>query len=156
MADIGRRFFLFAYAVCFSFAYLGLTTGTGHLFVRSVQMTMIAAALAKGDRPGTLELLGVAAALPVWCILSCQGVRSAAFKSLLMAAAGAAWGFYTLRGKQSKDRWRRPREISSGSADDGYCRDTFRWVFAAIGRGVVWRFVGSTGVRRGYSFGTRL
>ena len=98
-------FFLFAYAVCFSFAYLGLTTGTGALILfGSVQMTMIAAALAKGDRPGTLELLGVAAAFAGLVYLVLPGLSAPPLSNaLLMAAAGAAWGFYTLRGKQSKD-----------------------------------------------------
>ena len=98
-------FFLFAYAVCFSFAYLGLTTGTGALILfGSVQMTMIAVALAKGDRPGTLELLGVAAAFAGLVYLVLPGLSAPPLSNaLLMAAAGAAWGFYTLRGKQSKD-----------------------------------------------------
>src|SRR5947209_17338425 len=35
-------FFLFAYAICFSFAYLGLTAGTGALILfGAVQLTMI-------------------------------------------------------------------------------------------------------------------
>ena len=49
-------FFLFAYAVCFSFAYLSLTAATGALILfSSVQLTMIATALFKGKRPGALE-----------------------------------------------------------------------------------------------------
>ena len=98
-------FFLFAYAICFSFAYLGLTTGTGALILfGSVQMTMIAAALAKGDRPGMLELIGVAVAFAGLVYLVLPGLSAPALiSSLLMAAAGAAWGFYTLRGKGSGD-----------------------------------------------------
>src|SRR3982750_1947520 len=39
-------FFLFAYAICFSFAYLGLTAGTGALILfGSVQLTMILVAV---------------------------------------------------------------------------------------------------------------
>lgn len=98
-------FFLFAYAICFSFAYLGLTTGTGALILfGSVQMTMIAAALVKGDRPGPLELLGVAVAFGGLVYLVFPGLAAPPLvSSLLMAAAGAAWGFYTLRGKGSTD-----------------------------------------------------
>src|SRR5262245_1952325 len=52
-------FFLFAYAVCFSFAYINLTTGTGALILfGSVQATMIIFALLKGERPQILEWLG--------------------------------------------------------------------------------------------------
>ena len=39
-------FFLFAYAICFSFAYIGLTAASGALILfSSVQFTMIATAL---------------------------------------------------------------------------------------------------------------
>ncbi|HMQ05568.1 MAG TPA: DMT family transporter [Pyrinomonadaceae bacterium] len=98
-------FFLFAYAIFFSFAYLGLTTGTGALILfGSVQMTMIAAASAKGERPGRLELFGIAAAFGGLVYLVFPGLTAPPLvSSLLMAAAGAAWGFYTLRGKGSTD-----------------------------------------------------
>ncbi|MDH3530253.1 MAG: EamA family transporter, partial [Acidobacteriota bacterium] len=56
-------FFLFAYAVCFSFAYNGLTTATGALILfGAVQLTMFAASILKGVRPGVLEWFGLAAA----------------------------------------------------------------------------------------------
>lgn len=98
-------FFLFAYAICFSFAYLGLTTGTGALILfGSVQMTMIAAALMKGDRLRMLELIGLAVAFAGLVYLVLPGLSAPPLiSSLLMAAAGAAWGFYTLRGKGSGD-----------------------------------------------------
>src|SRR5215203_2750150 len=98
-------FFLFAYAVCFSFAYLGLTTATGALILFSaVQFTMIAVALIRDDRPGPLEWVGLLAALGGLVYLVFPGLSSPPlFASLLMAAAGMAWGFYTLRGKGSTD-----------------------------------------------------
>jgi drug/metabolite transporter (DMT)-like permease len=98
-------FFLFAYAICFSFAYLGLTAGTGALILfGSVQMTMIAVAIIKGERPRVLEWLGLATALGGLVYLVFPGLTSPPLQaSLLMAAAGAAWGFYTLRGKGSAD-----------------------------------------------------
>ncbi|MGD9564211.1 MAG: DMT family transporter [Pyrinomonadaceae bacterium] len=98
-------FFLFAYAICFSFAYLGLTTGTGALILfGSVQMTMIAASIFRGDRPGALELAGVFVALGGLAYLVLPGLSAPSLaSSLLMAAAGAAWGFYTLRGRGSSD-----------------------------------------------------
>src|SRR5687768_14278997 len=78
-------FFLFAYAICFSFAYLGLTTGTGALILfGSVQMTMIAAALVKGDRPGMLELIGVAVAFTGLVYLVLPGLSAPPLASSLL------------------------------------------------------------------------
>lgn len=105
LGNWASAFFLFAYAVCFSFAYLGLTAGTGALVLfGSVQMTMIAASIVKGDRPGALEFAGVAVAFGGLVYLMLPGLASPPLvSSLLMAAAGAAWGFYTIRGRSSSD-----------------------------------------------------
>ena len=96
-------FFLFAYAVCFSFAYVNLTTGTGALVLfGSVQATMIFVALIKGERPKIVEWLGLIFALGGLIYLVFPGLSSPPFfSSALMAIAGIAWGFYTLRGKGS-------------------------------------------------------
>lgn len=96
---------LFAYAICFSFAYLGLTAGTGALILfGSVQMTMIAVTLFRGERPRPLEWLGLVAAVGGLVYLVFPGLASPPLNcSLLMAAAGASWGIYTLRGKGSTD-----------------------------------------------------
>lgn len=96
-------FFLFAYAICFSFAYINLTTGTGALILfGSVQATMIISALAGGERPRILEWIGLFAALSGLVYLVFPGLAAPPlFSSLLMAFAGVAWGFYTLRGKGS-------------------------------------------------------
>jgi drug/metabolite transporter (DMT)-like permease len=98
-------FFLFAYAICFSFAYLGLTTATGALILfGSVQMTMIIVALFRGEPPGALEWLGLGVALGGLVYLVFPGLSSPPIvSSLLMAAAGIAWGFYTLRGRGGND-----------------------------------------------------
>lgn len=98
-------FFLFAYAICFSFAYLGLTAGMGALILfGSVQMTMIAASVARGERPRWTEVAGVAVAFVGLIYLFLPGLAAPPLiSSLLMAGAGAAWGFYTLRGKGSSD-----------------------------------------------------
>lgn len=93
--------FLFLYAVCFSFAYIDLTTGTGALILfGSVQATMIFAALLKGERPNILEWLGLIFALGGLIYLVFPGLSAPPpASSALMATAGIAWGFYTLRGK---------------------------------------------------------
>jgi drug/metabolite transporter (DMT)-like permease len=98
-------FFLFAYAACFSFAYLGLTAGTGALILfGSVQMTMIAVTIFRGERPSVLEWLGLVVALAGLFYLVFPGLASPPLlSSLLMAAAGMAWAGYTLRGKGSSD-----------------------------------------------------
>jgi len=97
-------FALFAYAILFSLAYLHVHAGTGALILfGAVQMTMLAAALARGER----------LAVPQWCgwalaLLGLYGLswrRSATAEplaALSMAAAGVAWGAYTLLGRGSK------------------------------------------------------
>jgi drug/metabolite transporter (DMT)-like permease len=106
-------FFLFTYAVCFSFAYLGLSTGTGALILfGSVQLTMIGTALFKGERPSLLEWLGLITALCGLVYLTLPGLDSPPLiSSLLMAAAGMAWGVYTLRGRSGKD----PLMVTAGN-----------------------------------------
>lgn len=98
-------FFLFAYAVCFSFAYRGLTTATGALVLfGTVQLTMIAAALVKGERPRLLEWLGLACALGGLVYLLLPGLEAPSPASAgLMIVAGVAWGFYSLRGRGTAD-----------------------------------------------------
>jgi len=94
-------FFLFAYAICFSLAYLNLTTATGALILfGSVQMTMIGAALWKGERPKILEWLGLLFALDGLIYLVFPGLSAPpVLSSALMMFAGISWGFYTLRGR---------------------------------------------------------
>ncbi len=95
--------FLFVYAICFSFAYIKLTTATGALILfGSVQLTMIAAALFKGERPQILEWIGLMFAFGGLIYLVFPGLETPPiFSSALMISAGIAWGFYTLRGKGS-------------------------------------------------------
>lgn len=98
-------FFLFAYAISFSFAYIRLTAGTGALILFGfVQLSMIAISLAKGDRPSPLEWVGLLVALGGLVYLVVPGLASPPLlSSALMAFAGISWGFYTLRGKGSSD-----------------------------------------------------
>lgn len=96
-------FFLFAYAICFSFAYAALTTAAGALILfGSVQATMMFAALFKGERPRPLEWLGLFTALGGLIYLVFPGLAAPPLAhSILMCSAGIAWGFYTLRGRGS-------------------------------------------------------
>lgn len=96
-------FFLVAYATCFSFAYLGLTAGTGALILFGcVQLTMIGTAIWRGEKPTSIELIGLAVAFGGLVYLVLPGLSSPPlFNAGLMAAAGIAWGIYTLRGRSS-------------------------------------------------------
>ena len=97
--------FLFLYAIAFSFAYLSLSTGTGALILfGSVQVTMIVAALYAGERPRFPEWMGLFLALGGLVYLVFPGLSAPSpLGSALMAAAGIAWGFYTLRGRGNRD-----------------------------------------------------
>ncbi|CAN5586294.1 DMT family transporter [soil metagenome] len=96
-------FFLFAYAICLSFAYNYPTTGMCALiFFCCVQATMIIFALVKGERPNKLEWLGLLVAVAGLVYLVSPGLTAPPiFSAVLMALAGIAWGFYTLRGRGS-------------------------------------------------------
>ncbi|HMT08200.1 MAG TPA: DMT family transporter [Pyrinomonadaceae bacterium] len=97
--------FLFAYAVCFSFAYLNLTAATGALILfGSVQMSMIALAIGKGERPTMFEWCGLVVAVAGLVYLVLPGLEAPPLtSSLLMAAAGMAWAIYSHRGKGTTD-----------------------------------------------------
>lgn len=97
--------YLFAYAICFSLAYLNLTAGTGALILfGSVQLTMVAVSISRGDFPNALEWLGLVAAVGGLVYLVLPALESPPLNSsLLMAVAGAAWGFYSLRGRGSSN-----------------------------------------------------
>jgi drug/metabolite transporter (DMT)-like permease len=96
---------LFLYAVTFSFAYISLSAGTGALILfAAVQITMIAVGLYTGERPETLEWLGLFIAISGLIYLVSPGITAPSIDgSLLMATAGIAWGVYSLRGRGASD-----------------------------------------------------
>jgi drug/metabolite transporter (DMT)-like permease len=96
---------LFSYAAAFSFAYTGLTTGTGALVLfGSVQATMLSAALASGERPHPFEWAGLALALAGLVYLVLPGLSAPPpVSSAFMAVAGISWGLYSLRGRGAQD-----------------------------------------------------
>jgi drug/metabolite transporter (DMT)-like permease len=98
-------FVLVFYAITFSYAYVSLSAGAGALILfGSVQGTMIAVGLWRGDRPGGLEWLGwlIAFGGMTWLVLPGAAAPPAG-GALLMAAAGVGWGFYSLRGQSESD-----------------------------------------------------
>jgi drug/metabolite transporter (DMT)-like permease len=96
---------LAAYAVLFSFAYLELSAGTGALLLfGSVQLTMIAGALMRGERPSPLQWIGWLVALAGLVVLTAPGIDPPPpLAAALMLGAGIAWGIYTLRGRGVTD-----------------------------------------------------
>jgi drug/metabolite transporter (DMT)-like permease len=95
--------FLFLYAAPFSFAYVTLPAGTGALVLfGAVQLTMIGAGLRGGERPHPREWAGLAAAVVGLVYLDLPGIGAPSPMGVaLMALAGAAWGFYSLRGRRA-------------------------------------------------------
>lgn len=93
---------LFLYAISFSFAYVSLSTGTGALILfAAVQFTMIVAGLRSGEKPLSIEWLGLSIAVAGLVYLVFPGIAAPSLGgSLLMAGAGIAWGGYSLLGRR--------------------------------------------------------
>jgi drug/metabolite transporter (DMT)-like permease len=97
-------FLLFVYGVTFSFAYTQLAVATGALILfATVQTTMMGIGIWNGERLRRLEWIGVFVGLAGLIILLLPGLQTpSALGACLMGLAGAAWGIYTLRGRDSK------------------------------------------------------
>jgi drug/metabolite transporter (DMT)-like permease len=96
---------LFVYAIAFSAAYISLGAATGALILfSSVQASMLAWGLRKGDRPSRQEMIGFVVAFAAFVYLILPGVgRPDPVGSMLMIASGFAWAVYTLRGRGSRN-----------------------------------------------------
>jgi len=96
---------LTAYAVPFAFAYVDLDAGTGALVLfGAVQITMITAGIAGGERPPLQFWLGFAAAIAGLVVLLLPGATAPSLAGLLwMTVAGVSWGAYSLRGRSAED-----------------------------------------------------
>lgn len=100
---------LFAYAACFSFAYLSLPAATGALLLfGAVQATMIGHGLWSGERLHAPRVVGLVVALGGLVGLVLPGLSAPPlFGSALMLGAGIAWGVYSLRGRGAGDATRK-------------------------------------------------
>jgi len=100
----GGSLMLFIYALTFSFAYITLDTATGALILfGSVQITMILMNTLSGNRLHFFEWLGLGVALIGFVYLMLPGINTpSAFGFALMTVSGIAWGFYTLKGRDSQ------------------------------------------------------
>jgi drug/metabolite transporter (DMT)-like permease len=96
---------LSAYAVFFSFAYRDLTAATGALLLfGGVQLTMMGYGLWAGERLRGAKLLGVVVAVAGLIGLLLPGLAAPPpHAALLMLGAGAAWGVYSLLGRDAGD-----------------------------------------------------
>jgi drug/metabolite transporter (DMT)-like permease len=96
---------LAVYLVFFSFAYVGLTAGTGALILfGAVQLTMFGTALRAGERFPPLAWVGLAAAAAGLVILVAPGVSAPRpWPAAGMALAGIGWGVYSLMGRGAGD-----------------------------------------------------
>jgi len=95
---------LLGYAITFSVAYLMLGAGTGALILfASVQIGMLARAVALGERPGTLEWLGFGIAVAALVFLMSPGLTAPdPLGAVLMIASGLFWAGYSLLGRGSR------------------------------------------------------
>ncbi len=101
--DLPAALALFAYAACFSFAYLELATRTGALILFGcVQVGLVVAGLMQGERPTWLAWTGMLLASFGLVYLVSPGLDAPSpTGAALMAVAGISWAFYTLRGRQA-------------------------------------------------------
>jgi drug/metabolite transporter (DMT)-like permease len=101
---------LFVYAIAFSLAYVALDAGVGALILfGSVQIAMIGLGALGGARPSARERAGLAVAFGGLVWLASPGLASFGstapplWAALSMAAAGIAWGVYSLLGRGEAD-----------------------------------------------------
>ena len=92
---------LVAYALAFSLAYVQLGAAIGALLLfGAVQLTIIVVALYAGEMARWREWAGLATAAGGFVYLVLPGLTSPPLTgSILMTAAGVAWGIYTIRGR---------------------------------------------------------
>ncbi|WP_341907639.1 DMT family transporter [Polaromonas sp. YR568] len=93
---------LFAYAMCFSLAYVSMPAATGALLLfGAVQASMTGYGLWQGERLGRRQLAGLALALAGLVVLMLPGLATPSLLSaVLMITAGVSWGIYSVRGKR--------------------------------------------------------
>jgi len=96
---------LAGYAVAFTIAYTRIGASVGALLLfGAVQGTMIGSGLVRGDRPLARDWVGLILAMagPVW--LTVPGATAPDITgAMLMIAAGACWGAYSIAGRRARD-----------------------------------------------------
>lgn len=104
---------LFAYAIAFSYAYVGLSAATGALLLfGAVQATMIGFGLWRGERLGAWQTVGLVCAFGGLMALLLPGLSAPPLgRAAAMVSAGIAWGVYSLRAKGAGD----PTHVTAGN-----------------------------------------
>lgn len=106
---------LFVYVAAFSFAYVQLSAAVGALLLFGVvQLTMVLCGLAGGDPTPLRHVAGLLVALcGLYVLLFAQGVpqHGDLWAQALMAAAGVAWGIYSIFGRRA----RHPKAVTRGN-----------------------------------------
>lgn len=94
---------LYMYAICFSIAYIEMSTGTGALILfGTVQLSMILFGIAKGEKSNIFAWSGIVLALGGLVYLVLPGINAPTpLSAALMTISGLAWAIYSLRGKSS-------------------------------------------------------
>jgi drug/metabolite transporter (DMT)-like permease len=94
---------LFGYAVCFSYAYTQLSTGTGALILFGmVQLTLVVFHVVSGNRLSATEMLGIGVALSGFTVLMLPSAEAPSLSAAaLMLVSGVCWGIFTLLGRQN-------------------------------------------------------
>ncbi|QDF42304.2 DMT family transporter [Bradyrhizobium symbiodeficiens] len=89
---------LFVYLICFSFAYVRLTAGTGALILfTAVQLTMFCVALREGERFSAAGWIGLSiASLGLICLVLPGVSAPDPLGAILIAVSGIAWGVFSL------------------------------------------------------------
>ncbi|NRA88054.1 MAG: EamA family transporter, partial [Rhizobiales bacterium] len=97
-------FMLFLYAICFSYAYVSLDTGTGALILfGAVQITMVLMSVIKGNKLHYTEWLGMGIAFWGFVYLILPNISAPSLIGfIVMALSGIGWGVYSVRGRGSK------------------------------------------------------
>ncbi|RVT85112.1 DMT family transporter [Rhodobacteraceae bacterium CCMM004] len=94
------------YVIGFSLAYRGLDAGVGALILfGGVQVTMFAAAAARGDPLPPTRWLGAALALAglAWMLWPAGAAAPSWVHGLAMTAAAVGWGAYSILGQGARD-----------------------------------------------------
>lgn len=100
-------FYLFLYALTFSYAYLTLNAGIGALILfGAVQVTMVLISMLRGKMLSMLEWGGLLIAFSGLSYLLLPSEHASTLSAggfVLMVISGIAWGIYTVAGKGAED-----------------------------------------------------
>jgi drug/metabolite transporter (DMT)-like permease len=93
------------YAVSFTAAYTRIAAAAGALLLfGAVQVTMIGAGIARGERPRARDWTGMLLAAAGLLVLTIPGVTAPdVIGAALMVVGGICWGVYSLAGRGSRD-----------------------------------------------------